>query len=103
MKREKGQVKTNIRRFITEHSPDGFEFGYGGSGPADLALNAVETLLRYVKHNGEKTKDGIYEDSYNLHQQFKWEFISKIPITGGCIPFDQAMEWIERQLGGSKC
>lgn len=27
------------------HSPDGFEFGYGGSGPADLARSIVGNLL----------------------------------------------------------
>ena len=32
-------IKTNVQRSLYKHSPAGFNFGYGGSGPADLALN----------------------------------------------------------------
>src|SRR5262245_32530261 len=32
-----GGVITNVPHLVVHHSPDGFEFGYGGSGPADLA------------------------------------------------------------------
>ena len=35
---------------IVRHSPDGFEWGYGGSGPADLALSIVADHLGYVPH-----------------------------------------------------
>ena len=31
--------------FIGRHSPDGFEWGYGGSGPAELALAILTDLL----------------------------------------------------------
>ena len=31
---------------LVHHSPDGFEFGYAGSGPADLARSIVGDLLR---------------------------------------------------------
>src|SRR6266436_5928682 len=33
--------RTRQLRHIPYHSPDGFEWGYGGSGPADLALNIL--------------------------------------------------------------
>lgn len=32
-------IRTNVPRSIYRHSPTGYNFGYGGSGPADLALN----------------------------------------------------------------
>lgn len=34
-------VSVNIPHTIVRHSPDGFEFGYNGSGPSDLALNIL--------------------------------------------------------------
>lgn len=30
---------------IVRHSPTGFEYGYGGSGPADLALSMLTVVL----------------------------------------------------------
>lgn len=49
---------------IFNHSPSGFEVGYGGSGPAQLAL---AILMMF-------TDDST---AVQLHQDFKWEFIAK--------------------------
>lgn len=46
------------------HSPDGFEWGYGGSGPADLALSI---LFDYFKQDKLR--------AFGYHQIFKQEFI----------------------------
>lgn len=32
-------------RHIVRHSPDGFEYGYGGSGPHDLALSLLHATI----------------------------------------------------------
>lgn len=32
-------------RHVVHHSPDGFEYGYAGSGPADLALSILAFVL----------------------------------------------------------
>jgi len=62
---------------IHNHSPDGFNWGYGGSGPAQLALGI---LLDYYGKASEKWK---------LYQQFKWRVIATLPqeenwtLTGG--------------------
>jgi len=50
---------------LWNHSPTGFNWGYGGSGPAQLAL----AILLDV------TKDP--EVSIILHQPFKWDFVAK--------------------------
>lgn len=50
---------------ICNHSPSGFNWGYGGSGPAQLALAILFDLT------GDK------ELSYALHQRFKRDFVSK--------------------------
>ena len=59
-------------RHIPVHSPTGFEIGYGGSGPADLALailadwtgDPVDLVLRGRGRAAE------------FHQQFKWLFLA---------------------------
>ncbi|MGD8718380.1 MAG: DUF6166 domain-containing protein [Candidatus Zixiibacteriota bacterium] len=55
---------------VERHSPDGFCWGYGGSGPADLALS----ILAYATGLGEKMKDqpGFYQD-------FKRDVVAALP------------------------
>jgi hypothetical protein len=55
-------IKTNVQRIETRHSPTGFNFGYGGSGPADTALNVC--LMFTDKGTANK-----------IHQDFKREFL----------------------------
>jgi hypothetical protein len=64
-------AKGNSHRLATRidlinHSPDGFEWGYGGSGPAQLAL----ALLVDATGNAER--------AMRLHQDFKRCFIQDI-------------------------
>lgn len=54
-----------MRRGLYNHSPAGFAWGYGGSGPAQLAL----ALLADVLDDGEALK---------LHQLFKWKAIAPL-------------------------
>jgi len=59
---------------LANHSPSGFEWGYGGSGPAQLAL---ALLLDY-------TEDEALALDY--YQEFKTEVVSQLDCTGsdGC-------------------
>lgn len=79
-----GTAFINVPHAIVRHSPAGFEWGYGGSGPADAALN----ILLAVTGNRE-----IAEQHY---QQFKWEFIAPMPEEGGVIKRDEIIEWLRR-------
>jgi hypothetical protein len=54
----------NPRRELRNHSPTGFEWGYGGSGPAQLALAIL----------AERNDDA----ALNLYQDFKWACIAQI-------------------------
>ena len=95
------EVITNCPKLLVHHSPTGFEFGYGGSGPADLALNIIEAVLLNTKYHGERMRvfDGsCFEKSYDLHQDFKWKFIAKIPYNGGQIAYDTIVKWINERL-----
>jgi len=50
---------------LWNHSPSGFNWGYGGSGAAQLALAILFDVT------GDK------DLSISLHQHFKWEYVSK--------------------------
>lgn len=104
--RENGAVKTNVSHSIIHHSPDGFEFGYGGSGPADLALNILEDALITIKYNGERMecwKGHCFTLAFELHQKFKWAFIATLDrVEGGVIPFQDVVEFIEANKEGEE-
>lgn len=51
---------------IINHSPDGFNWGYGGSGPAQLALAICLDLY------------GSYIEPIH-YQTFKWKYIATLP------------------------
>lgn len=63
------------------HSPDGFAWGYGGSGPAQLAL---AILLELVDT----------DTAVAWHQDFKWGFVSRLPQTDFEAPVPVA--WVAR-------
>lgn len=54
-------------RHVVVHSPTGFCWEYGGSGPADLALSILADYLGDVKLAGQ------------YYQTFKWDFVAKWP------------------------
>lgn len=51
---------------VINHSPDGFNWGYGGSGPAQLALAIL------LKTSGREVALRYYES-------FKWAYIVPLP------------------------
>jgi hypothetical protein len=81
-----------LRLDLHDHSPTGFEWGFGGSGPAQLALAILADYL------------GNDEQALNLYQRFKWAVIAELPrnrwaLTSGDI--DQAIQSIRAQGGGA--
>lgn len=74
-------IETNVPHVVRRHSPTGLEWGYGGSGPADLALNA---LLHYTDRD---TAERHYQD-------FKWDFIAGMANEGGVIKGERIREWL---------
>ena len=74
----------NVPHKVKRHSPTGMEWGYCGSGPADLALN---TLLLVTDE----------ETALELYQDFKFDFISKLPLEGGRVPIEKILDWIQKR------
>lgn len=73
----------NPRLDLWNHSPTGFECGYGGSGPAQLAL----ALL--ADHFGDDQK------AVELHQPFKWAVVAKLPKRGWTLTSEQISQALE--------
>ena len=76
-------------KHIECHSPDGFEWGYGGSGPADLALSILADFT------------GSKELAYKYHQAFKWEFIANLAKEQWKIEGKHIQEWLD--IKGAEC
>ena len=70
------------------HSPTGIEWGYGGSGPADLALSVLLALT------DEQTANALYH-------RFKHEVIASVPEDGGVLRAADVRGWVERARGST--
>lgn len=88
--------KARPLRHVVLHSPTGFGWGYGGSGPADLALSILCDVL------GERPSEKqIYHGrfkAYPHHQDFKREFVAKWEFGGGFeIDSDTIIDWLHKR------
>lgn len=92
MVREAGEAKAYVVEpsgtrglpHVVRHSPTGFEWGYGGSGPADLARSIL------IDAAGGILAEGLY-------QEFKREFVASLPYDGGTISLSQIHEFLCRK------
>ncbi len=76
---------------VFNHSPDGFSWGYAGSGPAQLAL---ALLLKYGMSEYEAVRH---------HQNFKFDIIAKFPQGEDFeLESDKVVEWIQKNVRESK-
>lgn len=64
---DSGEYNLDPRHHYCKHSPDGFAWGYGGSGPAQLAF---AILADHLDDN---------EQAESMYQQFKWAVIAAAP------------------------
>ncbi len=83
-RRTRSGPRFNIQQRIKYHSPTGMEWGHGGSGPADFALNILSLFVP------EK-------EAFRLHQQFKWDVVARLPREGGEIKRGEILEWLRAQ------
>lgn len=70
-----------LEQRIVYHSPTGMEFGYGGSGPADTAINVLALVV--------DTREAV-----RLHHAFKDEFIAHVPREGGELRLSEVRAWV---------
>lgn len=83
-------IYTNVPHLFHHHSPTGFEWGYGGSGPTDLAFVISELYLRRLGWKGvtmtTHSKDVVSMLAYRLRNEVKRRWIAGMPDKGGTIP-----------------
>jgi hypothetical protein len=98
-KRTTDGLQTNVRWRVQQHSPTGFEIGYAGSGPADLALNAMAALF-------PASKESSYVDcfvgrvgytAWRLHQLFKAAFLERADRDQGLIAWAEIEVWLGQE------
>ena len=73
----------NPRLDLWNHSPTGFEWGYGGSGPAQLALAILADHL-----NDD-------DEAVALHQDFKREVVANFDRRGWTLTTEQIQRVVE--------
>ncbi len=74
-------------RHVVRHSPTGMEWGYGGSGPSDLALSILADAL------------GSVEAANPLYGVFKWRFVASFDRKEWELPQPRVLKWVETVTG----
>jgi hypothetical protein len=99
-------IQANIDQAVCFHSPTGFEFSYGGSGPADLALNILELFVPAGSDGYPPVKcyagTVCSQTAWALHQDFKG-FVARLPRLGGTIRGNDIEFWIKVNRAKVKC
>jgi hypothetical protein len=74
----------NPRLDLWNHSPTGFEWGYCGSGPAQLALAVLA--------------DHLADDRQvlDIYQRFKWAVVAELPKKGWTLTSREIVQSLER-------
>ena len=93
-------IWTNVPHICIDHSPTGYEWGYGGSGPADLALNIVENILWDIGHRGPRMTcyaGSCFEAATYIHQNFKIAFLILVK-NDTIINYEDARAYVTRAL-----
>jgi hypothetical protein len=92
-----GTARSSIQQRHVHYAPKGFDWGFGGSGPADLALNVLALFLPLAPDAiGVALRDGssVSEAAWALHQAFKYDLIATLPRLGGNISAKTIQDWI---------
>jgi hypothetical protein len=98
---------------VVLHSHTGMETGYGGSGPADLALSILVDFLgaspKRVKRVWERPtlqdSETIEFEAIRMHQGFKWHFVAGRQIDPGetyKISGDEIQDWLRNVRVGRR-
>jgi Family of unknown function (DUF6166) len=91
-KRFSRAVALPVRLDLVRHSPTGFEWGYAGSGPAQLACAILANVLG----------NGLEERAVKWHQAFKREVIVKLPQDKWELTSTQILDILNKLEGPGK-
>jgi hypothetical protein len=85
----------NPRLDLWSHSPSGLEWGYGGSGPAQLAL---AILAQHLGAGGPQTREA--REAVRLHQDFKWMVTAGLPRAGWSLSGEEVAQHLAELRAG---
>jgi len=77
------------------HSPTGFEWGYAGSGPADLAMSILADAAPELFDDAEEPPVPPW-----LYQRFKRDVIAGLPRDGWLIDQAGVLAWVQAAREG---
>ena len=72
---------------LRNHSPTGFEWVYGGSGPSQLALAMLCACT---------DEDTAQREYHN----FKWACVSRIDAAEWILPVQDVLDWLQQRRNG---
>ena len=67
---------------VYNHSPDGYEWGYSGSGPSQLAL----AIMLEITGNDRR--------ALTLYHEFKFAVVSGMPSDYWSLPVETVQKWV---------
>lgn len=76
---------------LINHSPDGFNWGYGGSGPTQLAF---AIMYEYGKSKFSKEIDA-YKFAIAHYIKFRDDYIASVQESSFEVSFDQMERWLD--------
>jgi hypothetical protein len=86
--------RTRPLRHISHASPTGFNWGYGGSGPADLALAILADFFGETPAPDGRDKCQCWQ----WVQPFKWHFIASQSAASFDLPAHEIARWLAIQV-----
>ena len=96
---ELGERSTFPQR-VVYHSPTGFEWGYGGSGPSDLALNILADVAGFEgtwRYDRDRQEDLEPEWVWGLHNAMKFDLIASQPQHQLLLSRIEVERWLEQK------
>ena len=86
---------------VAVHSPDGFEYGYAGSGPADLALSILADYFEEwdstIPSKSYSERGAAVPNAWQFHQAFKFAMICGQNGEGFSITEGAVRWWIRQE------
>lgn len=79
-----GRTSQHALKHVVRHSPTGLEWGYMGSGPADLANSILSDTIGHMAN-------GVAPAMY---QAFKHDVIAKLPQDGFRLRQEDVFAWL---------
>jgi hypothetical protein len=87
-----------LRLDLFNHSPTGFEWGYQGSGPAQLALALLADVLDVPPHRRGWLDEGSPgQRAVKLHQLFKRAIVTYLPHDQWLLNESDVREFVDRE------